>query len=282
MALCHWNQVVTSPIASASAKNGTLRATSFHEIRSRRHQAHSSSTNGRTTTDPFASSARRKNASDRTYRPLSAALVVIEEGPEREEIQRERERILAFGDPGRRERRHRMHREERRAQPRAGNAQLPQDPPQQHGGAGVQQDVHDVVPDRVHSPRLPFRPEHGRGEREVILRFGGQPKVVQAVRVLDQRVVNEEAVVVPHEAAAQRRHVGRQRDRHDGQSQGDRLPSPDSRFPLNDRRVLRRPLVARGDVGRWTLDVRCSSLFSRSLTQQIESGALSLSPRSCQ
>ena len=63
----------------------------------------------------------------------------------------------------------------------------------------------DVVPDRVHPPRLPFRPEHRQGEREVILRLGGQPEVMQAVRVLDQRVVNEEAVIIPHEAAVQRR-----------------------------------------------------------------------------
>ncbi len=176
MALCHWNQVVTK---SHRQRQREERQTA-RDILPRDPVAPppgAQQQHERQDDDGSLRQQRQKKGRERQeVSALSAALVIIEEGPERQEIQRERERILAFGDPGRRERRHRVHREERRAQPRAGNTQSPQDPPQQDGGAGVQQDVHDVVPDRVHPPCLPFRPEHGRGEREVILRFGASAK----------------------------------------------------------------------------------------------------------
>ena len=60
MALWCWNQTVTHPSASESAKYGRLRARSLSEILPRRHHAHSSSTAGSMTTEVFASSARRK------------------------------------------------------------------------------------------------------------------------------------------------------------------------------------------------------------------------------
>ena len=55
-----------------------------------------------------------------------------------EQVEHQRECVLAFGDPGDRAGANGMDGEEDRAEPGAGNSQTPQDAPEQQGAGGVQ------------------------------------------------------------------------------------------------------------------------------------------------
>jgi len=75
------------------------------------------------------------------------------------------------------------------------------DPPQEQGAAGVEQDVRQMIAERVQAPQPPFQPQRGQGQWKVIERFAREPNAPKAIGCLDQRIVRQHDVVVPDKPA---------------------------------------------------------------------------------
>ena len=84
-----------------------------------------------------------------------------EVGEHGREVEQGRQHVLAPDDPDHRLRVQRMHRKQRRRKPRARHRQPKQQAPQQQRYRGVQQQVDEVVAERIEPPEFVFQPEGG-------------------------------------------------------------------------------------------------------------------------
>ena len=111
---------------------------------------------------PFASrfTPRRRRAPRRRRQ---------DSGVRGEQRQNERQRVLSLGHPGDRLHAHGVQREGRRGEPRAGQPEAAQEPPEEQRGGGVEQDVDEVVAERVQPPEALLDPERREDERVVLL-----------------------------------------------------------------------------------------------------------------
>ena len=101
-----------------------------------------------------------------------------------------------------------MHREQRRAQPRARHAQFREQPPQQERGDRMQEDVFQMVAERILSVELMVKPEAGVRDRIILLRRARfEPDAAQASQRAQGQIGGHIDIVVPDEPGAQDREI---------------------------------------------------------------------------
>lgn len=149
-----------------------------------------------------------------------------EPGVRREEDQNEGESVLALRHPG-----HGLHadgvqRESRRGEPGGGEGEAPKKSPEKERGGAVEQDVDEVIPERVKAPEPLLDPVGREDERVVLLvgrRVGPDPR--QPRQAVQRRVLGDVGGVVPDEPGTENRQVrGDERDENRcGQDRADLL-----------------------------------------------------------
>ena len=113
-----------------------------------------------------------------------------------------RKDVLAFRDPGHGFHLHRVERKDRCGPPRPLDLQPPQHPPKQDRIQRMEQDVDEVIAERLQLPEVVFRPEAGKGQR-IILEGGPWfgPDLSQAVDRSECLVLRDVVVIIPDEPA---------------------------------------------------------------------------------
>ena len=100
-----------------------------------------------------------------------------------------------------------MQGEEERRQPGPGHGQPPQDGSEQQRFPQVEDEIRQMVAERVLAPEPPLEPQAARSDRPVVGAIGRAPHVVEAVGSPDP-IVSEVRVIVPDELAAERGKIG--------------------------------------------------------------------------
>ncbi len=127
-------------------------------------------------------------------------------------------RVLLLGDPRDRFDLDRMQGEKHRGEPASRNTDPAENQPDQHGIAGVQQYIDDVVPDGVQTPESVFEIEQGEGQWVVLaVRPHIEPDPRKPPGLFESEVFRDVDVVIPDEAVTHGRHVGGERAAHDHQ-----------------------------------------------------------------
>jgi hypothetical protein len=139
---------------------------------------------------------------------------------DREERKEERERVLALGDPGDGLDAQGVQGEQGGGEPRARQAEADEEPPQEQGRARMEEDVDEVIAERLQGPEVLLDPERGEDHRVVLLvglRLG--PDEPQPFNPVESPVLREVGVVVPDEAGLEGRQIRGDDRRHEGQSE---------------------------------------------------------------
>jgi hypothetical protein len=108
-----------------------------------------------------------------------------------------------------------MHREDRRRQPRRGNPQSPQSPPQQDRRQTMQENIVDVIQPRIQPGQVIFDPER-RVDQRIVLgqRKRMNPDGQQSRSGAKQRIARDVLRIVPDKSAgADDRNVNDQHQR---------------------------------------------------------------------
>src|ERR1017187_6012941 len=163
-------------------------------------------------------------------------------GQQRTEIQKEREHILALGDPAGRFDHHRVKREDRRRQPSPRHLEPQQQSPEEQRGARVKEDVLNMIRQRPETPEMVIEPKGGAGERVILLQRARLGPHRPQTRSIKQQPgdLRGPRVVIPNELSRQRRQVSQECGRHEQQGEE---PTPVQRSPQVSRNPNRRLLL---------------------------------------
>ena len=248
---CFSREDTARPNPTDNAKNGSVGSTSCRQrMRPRCHQHSSRTTAGRENAVTLAVSAARNQTSAPKYQrtrrgrggggavgrwpPETGETSVAEKGGE---VEHEREDVLALGDPSDGLHHHRMEREDRRRQCRAGHVQPPQQPPEEEGSRRVQGDVFEVIRQGPVAPQVRVQPE-GRPAQWIVLLEGGwhRPHLPEAVPVA-QKIGDEggPGIVVPEELAVPCGSI-----RREGRSDQKHGQNPGTEGSVRDRHTEKR------------------------------------------
>ena len=122
--------------------------------------------------DGFAQQAEDKQRQRQDVMRAPLTFHEAEVGEHGREVEQGRQHVLAPDDPDNRLHVQRMHRKQRRREPRARHRQPQQQAPQQQRYRGVQQQVDEVVAERIEPPQFVFQPEGGVEHRPVVALVG--------------------------------------------------------------------------------------------------------------
>jgi len=120
-----------------------------------------------------------------------------------------------------------MQGEEGGRQPGSRHWQSLQDHPHQGGVEAVQQNVHEMIAQRVQSPELMLQPERGINQRKILrLGVGGKPDFMQTVGIRQHWIIGDVFVIIPDVAAPQGGQISCQRRYDEQPGQGNGMPPP--------------------------------------------------------
>ena len=209
---------VSAPAAAPIASHGTSGPRSSRQRRRPRfHQSTTSRAAGNVAVTVLLKSATRVE-------------LQVEEC--RTEAEAPRQGVLEFGHPGDRLDLDRMQREQHGGQDGAGHA----DPPQQHRdhrcGRRVQEDVQDVIAERVVTPGRLHQPERRVHDGVVLLRCAEMKPDTVEPRPRFERGVREMRAVVPEASAVPRGLIG---DEGRKRQSGEQLPHRRARVIARSR-----------------------------------------------
>ncbi len=169
------------------------------------------------------------------------------------EEQQHRQRVLAFREPCHRLDRHRMNSEQRRREPYADGHQRSQDAPQHDRGKRMQEHIHAMAYFHVQVRQAVFEPPRRKRQRVVVGRRSEvEPDSPDAARFMQDGVVEDVPVVIPHRAGLDRRPVRREYDEQQSACRHGRLENDGTRprqmHGLLDMAQRSKPLAL---FGRW-------------------------------
>ena len=159
----------------------------------------------------------------------------------RAQVEQRGQQVLAPDDPGHRLDVQGMDGEQRGDRPAPRRPEHPHEPPDEHGVERVQRHVDGVIARRVQPPELVLEPERRVRQRPVVQLpkvAGREPDVPQPGPSPDERFLDDERLVVPHEAARQRRDEADDGERDEGEGGRD-VVAREPRERLGSRRGLR-------------------------------------------
>ena len=126
-------------------------------------------------------------------------MVVSQVKQHRQKVENGGQGIFLFGNPAGGSDADRVNGEQRAGQPRAGNLQPRQQPPDQHGVESVQQHVDDMVAGGMIAPGQPLQPKRDVGEGKI----RPEPEGAEAELAGHERVFADEEGIVPDEGTTQ-------------------------------------------------------------------------------
>ena len=132
-----------------------------------------------------------------------------------DQIEKHRERVLLFADPGHRGHVDRMHRKHQPGQPRSRNLQPSENHPDQHGVGGVQEHIDRMVAERVRSPQSPLHPPQTPGQRIVIGSLRREPEPMEPIMRFDHSVIDDQRIIIKDKAGTQGGQIGQNSQQDD-------------------------------------------------------------------
>ena len=117
-----------------------------------------------------------------------------------------------------------MQSEEGGGQKRAGKVQPQEHAPEQYGAQGMEEDIDQMVAERIVRPEPPFQPPQAECHRVVIQSACRKPGSPPAIRAFDHGIVGKQLIVVPDESGVPDRLVSQKSRRDQKQTKKQRLP----------------------------------------------------------